>query len=111
MSDNKDFKIENQKSHEIHLALKSIRKKRVLGLSGIVIMIFLVVGVLVTIEILALRMPPIIVLPLVFLGSGLGAFCMSPKCPKCNKPFYGFPLRFFWASSCMNCKTDYKENL
>lgn len=110
MSDTKEVEIVDLSSEEMTAALLSIKKKRVWGVSVFITMLLLVIGIIITIEVMNLRMPPIVVVPIIFVCSGLIAFCASPKCPKCKKPFYGFPLRFFWANSCMSCNTSYKES-
>ena len=110
MSETKEVKIIDLSSEEMSAALFLIKKKRVWGVSVFITMLILVIGIIITIEVMNLRISPIIVVPIIFVCSGSIAFCASPKCPKCKKPFYGFPLRFFWANSCMSCKTSYKDS-
>ena len=76
---------------DISAELKSIQKMRVMGLNLV-------------------RISPIVILPIAFGSSAVAATCMNKKCPQCGKPFYGMPIRFFWAHSCMHCKVSYKND-
>lgn len=112
MSDENGSEIPEKTSAEIAAELKSIKTLRIAGLVTFLCGIAIIIGVMVvSLALNLVKIHPFVILPIVFGISAVGATCMSRKCPKCGKPFYGMPIRFFWAHSCMHCKLSYKDDI
>jgi len=110
MKEEKEIPEAEDASAKIAAELSSIRSMRIAGLIVFGAGMTTIIGIMVATQSLNIKLSPIVILPIAIGTSVISGLCMNKKCPKCGKQFYGMPIRFFWAHSCMYCKISYKND-